>query len=177
MKRILYALFLCALLLPVHLCAATELPDEDMALGGIRIGMTIEEVEELCGEPADFLDRMEGRYAVRIYDYGDTFRVKFRQSEGEDYTVNMVFLGVNDVNDYIYAPSEEAKSFETPRGIRLDSTKEDLEAAYGYLPKPKCSHNAPPVCGYFYDGDSAGLAFYICAEHSPGIRAIWLHEK
>ena len=54
---------------------------------------------------------------------------------------------------------------------------EDLAEAYGYLPKPKCSHNAPPVCGYCYDGETAQLAFYICAEHSPGIRAIRLHRK
>ena len=36
-----------------------------------------------------------------------------------------------------------------------------------------------PVCGYFYDSADAdaALAFYICQEHSPGIRSIWLREK
>ena len=78
-------------------------------------------------------------------------------------------LGVDDVNEYLSKPSEESQS--------LDSTTEDLEEAYGYLPKSKCSNNAPPVCGYFYNGETAQLVFYICAEHSPGIRSIWLHEK
>ena len=99
------------------------------------------------------------------------------RSSDMGWHVISVHLGVNDVNEYNAEPSDEARSFETPRGIHLDSTREDLEAAYGYLPKAKCSNNAPPVCGYFYDGETAQLAFYICAEHSPGIRSIWLHEK
>ena len=81
------------------------------------------------------------------------------------------------MNEYSRRPTEHARTFETPRGIHLDSTGEDLEAAYGYLPTPKCSHNAPPVCAYFYETDTARLGFYICPEHSPGIRSIWLYGK
>ena len=99
------------------------------------------------------------------------------RSSDRGWHVISVHLGVDDVNEYLSKPSEESQSLETPRGIHLDSTAEDLEEAYSYLPKPKCSNNAPPVCGYFYDGDTAQIAFYICAEHSPGIRSIWLHEK
>jgi len=117
-------------------------------------------------------------YALHTNNYGDTFRVHFRKSEDmDDFEVYSVRLGVNDVNEYNRRPTEEAQRFETPRGIHLESTRADLEAAYGYIPKPKCSHNAPPVCGYFYDGGNASIAFYICPEHSPGIRSIWLHEK
>ena len=100
----------------------------------------------------------------------------YRSSDRGWYVIS-VHLGVNDVNEYNRRPTEEAQRFETPRGIHLESTRADLEVAYGYIPKPKCSHNAPPVCGYFYDGGSASIAFYICPEHSPGIRSIWLHEK
>ena len=113
---------------------------------------------------------------IHVIDYGASLLVTYRSTE-RGWHVTAMRLGVNDVNEYNVKPSEKAQSLETPRGIHLDSTTEDLEEAYGYLPKPKCSNNAPPVCGYFYDGDTAQIAFYICAEHSPGIRSIWLHEK
>ena len=178
--------FLCAvlvalILLPASLSSA-EITDEDMALGGIRIGMTRAEVEELYGSGMAIADGVEEQDGIitasnQVRDYGHTLTVSYRQAADDDARVTSVMLGVNDVNEYNAEPSEESRSLETPRGIHLDSTREDLEAAYGYIPKPKCSHNAPPVCGYFYEGDTAKLAFYICAEHSPGIRSIWLHEK
>ena len=180
----LKSFFLAAILafiLPASLASA-QLTDEDMALGGIRIGMTRAEVEELYGSGMAIADGVEEQDGIitasnQVRDYGHTLTVSYRQAADDDARVTSVMLGVNDVNEYNMRPTEEAQHFETPRGIHLDSTREDLEAAYGYIPKPKCSHNAPPVCGYFYEGDTAKLAFYICAEHSPGIRSIWLHEK
>lgn len=180
MKKILYALLMCILLVPAQLCAAANLPEEEFTLGGIRIGDTRTEVEELYGNGnrvADGVDVWNGEdVGIHVIDYGASLSVTYRSTE-RGWHVTAVRLGVNDVNEYLSKPSEEAQRLETPRGIHLDSTTEDLEEAYGYLPKPKCSNNAPPVCGYFYDGDTAQIAFYICAEHSPGIRSIWLHEK
>ena len=178
-KSLLCAAILARILLPAALCTA-EITDEDMALGGIRIGDTRAAVEALYGKGnhvADGVDVWNGEdVGMHVIDYGASLSVTYRSSD-RGWHVISVHLGVNDVNEYNVKPSEESRSFETPRGIHLDSTREDLEEAYGYLPKPKCSNNAPPVCGYFYDGDTAQIAFYICAEHSPGIRAIWLHEK
>lgn len=178
-KSLLCATILALILLPAALCAA-EITDEDMALGGIRIGDTRAEVEELYGggnHYADGVSVWNGEHVgIHVIDYGASLSVTYRSTDRSWHVIS-VHLGVNDVNEYNTKPSDEARNFETPRGIHLDSTREDLEAAYGYLPKPKCSNNAPPVCGYFYDGETAQLAFYICAEHSPGIRSIWLHEK
>ena len=179
LKKFLCTALLALILLPASLCAA-DLPDEDMALGGIRIGDTRAEVEEIYGRGnryADGVDVWNGEdVGIHAIDYGASLNVTYRSSSLGWHVIS-VHLGVNDVNDYLSKPSEESRYLETPRGIHLDSTAEDLEEAYGYLPKPKCSHNAPPVCGYFYDSDTAQIAFYICAEHSPGIRSIWLHEK
>ena len=178
-RSFLSAVLLTLLLLPASLSSA-EITDEDMALGGIRIGMTRAEVEGLYGSGnhvADGVDVWNGEdVGMHVIDYGASLLVTYRSTD-RGWHVTAVRLGVNNVNEYNMRPTEEAQRFETPRGIHLDSTREDLEAAYGYIPKPKCSHNAPPVCGYFYEGDTAKLAFYICAEHSPGIRSIWLHEK
>ena len=180
MKKFRYALLLCILLIPARLCAAAGLTDEDMALGGIHLGDTRAEVEAVYGEGnhyADGVDVWNGAdVGIHAIDYGSSLHVTYRSSDMGWHVIS-VHLGVDDVNAYCSTPSEEAQRFTTPRGIHLESTAEDLTAAYGYLPKPKCSHNAPPVCGYCYDGETAQLAFYICAEHSPGIRAIWLHRK
>ena len=178
-RSFLSTVLLTLLLLPASLSSA-EITDEDMALGGIRIGDTRAAVEALYGKGnrvADGVDVWNGEdVGIHAIDYGASLHVTYRSSD-RGWHVISVHLGVDDVNEYLSKPFEEAQSLETPRGIHLDSTREDLEAAYGYVPKPKCSHNAPPVCGYFYEGDTAKLAFYICAEHSPGIRSIWLHEK
>ena len=180
MKKLLYALLLCILLASAQPCAAANLPEEEFALGGIRIGDTRAEVEELYGNGNHYADGVEvwngEDVGIHAIDYGASLHVTYRSSD-RGWHVISVHLGVDDVNEYLSKPSEESQSLETPRGIHLDSTKKDLEEAYGCLPKPKCSNNAPPVCGYFYDGDTAQIAFYICAEHSPGIRSIWLHEK
>ena len=178
-KSWLCAAILALILLPAALCAA-EITEEDMALGGIRLGATRAEVEELYGNGnhyADGVDVWNGEdVGIHAIDYGASLHVTYRSSD-RGWHVISVHLGVDDVNEYLSKPSEESQSLETPRGIHLDSTKEDLAEAYGCLPKPKCSNNAPPICGYCYDGETAQLVFYICPEHSPGIRAIWLHEK
>ena len=161
-RAFFFTLLLAVLLLPA-VGGAAGLSYEEMELGGIRLGVT-----------------EWGGTTVHIFacDYGDSLVVQYRD-EGDACRVISVHLGVNDVNKYSQRPSDEAQMIETPSGIHLDSTLEDLNAVYGYIPKPECSHNAPPVCGYFYDSADAdaALAFYICNEHSPGIRSIWLREK
>ena len=178
-RAVFFTLLLALLLLPA-VGDAARLSDEEMELGGIRLGDTMEDVEAVYGEGDHIADGVTkwGGTTVHIFacDYGDSLVVQYRD-EGDACRVISVHLGVNNVNKYSQRPSNEAQMIETPSGIHLDSTLEDLEAVYGYIPKPECSRNAPPVCGYFYDGETAQLAFYICAEHSPGIRSIWLHEK
>ena len=180
-KSLLCAALLALILLPAALCAA-EITDEDMALGGIRIGDTRAAVEELYGggnHYADGVSVWNGEHVgIHFIDYGASLLVKYRSTE-RGWHVTAVRLGVdvNGMDKYRSKPSEASQSFTTPRGIHLGSTADDLEAAYGCLPKPKCNHNVPPVCGYFYEGETAQIAFYICDEHSPGIQFIWLHEK
>ena len=173
------ALLFTLLLLPAA-GGAAGLADEEMELGGIRLGDTREDVEADYGEGDHIADGVTewGGTTVHIFacDYGDSLVVQYRD-EGDACRVISVHLGVNNVNKYSQRPSNEAQMIETPSGIHLDSTLEDLEAVYGYIPKPECGHTAPPVCGYFYDSADAVLAFYICREHSPGIRSIWLHVR
>ena len=178
-RAVFFTLLLALLLLPA-VGDAARLSDEEMELGGIRLGDTMEDVEAVYGEGDHIADGVKkwGGTTVHIFacDYGDSLVVQYRD-EGDACRVISVHLGVNNVNKYNQRPSNEAQMIETPSGIHLDSTLEDLEAVYGYIPKPECGHNAPPVCGYFYNSADAVLAFYICQEHSPGIRSIWLHEK
>ena len=180
-RAVFFTLLFALLLLPA-VGGAAGISYEEMELGGIRLGDTKEDVEAVYGEGDHIADGVTkwGGTTVHIFacDYGDYLSVQYRD-EGDACRVIGVHLGVNNVNKYSQRPSDEAQMIETPSGIHLDSTLEDLNAVYGYIPKPECSHNAPPVCGYFYDSADAdaALAFYICNEHSPGIRSIWLREK
>ena len=178
-RAFFFTLLLALLLLPAA-GGAAELADEEMALGGIRLGDTMEEVEADYGEGDHIADGVTkwGGTTVHTFacDYGDSLVVQYRD-EGDACRVIGVHLGVNNVNHYSQRPSDEAQEIETPSGIHLDSTLDDLKAAYGYIPKPECGHSAPPVCGYFYNSADAVLAFYICREYCPLIRSIWLHEK
>ena len=187
-KSFLYAFLVALLLIPAAATAAepsetaavVELAEDEMALGDIRIGDTKEDVEARygagCNVAGGVMERDGEMVGCHVYDYGASLHVTYRMDADGAHVIG-VHVGVNDVNKYIESPSEQARMIETPSGIRLDSTRADLMTAYGFVPKPKCGHTAPPVCGYFYDGGEAQLAFYICEEHSRGIRSIWLHER
>ena len=178
-KSLLCAAILALILLPAALCAA-EITDEDMALGGIRIGDTRAAVEALYGKGehvADGVDVWNGEdVGMHVIDYGASLSVTYRSSD-RGWHVISVHLGVNNVNEYNAEPSDEARIFETPRGIHLSSTPKDLEAAYGCLPKPEYSNHAPPICTYTYETAATELTFSLCGEYSPGFRAICLYGK
>ena len=120
-------MLLAFLLLPAALCAA-EITDEDMALGGIRIGDTMWAVQKLYGKGAHVADGVQEyngeMVGLRAYDYGHTLVVEYRK-DPDVYRVTSVSLGVNDVNDDIHAPSEV--------------TNQDKEAATVMKVFPSCS--------------------------------------
>ena len=135
-RAVFFTLLLALLLLPA-VGDAARLSDEEMELGGIRLGDTMEDVEAVYGEGDHIADGVTkwGGTTVHIFacDYGDSLVVQYRD-EGDACRVISVHLGVNNVNKYSQRPSNEAQMIETPSGIHLDSTLEDLEAVYGYIP-------------------------------------------
>ena len=179
LKFLLSAVLLALIIVPASLCAA-QITDEDMALGGIRLGMTARAVEDLYGAPDVIEDGAQGFVSgelviLRTCTYKSlSLQVRFLPDEGGVYDV---MVGRNEANPYIEEVTDAAREIATPQGIRPGSTREDLEAAYGSIPKPKCDNKAPPTCGYFYENAAAKLGFYICPEVSPGIRSIRLTVK
>ena len=120
MKKCILFLLL-ALLLPASLCAAAEVPEEDVAIGGIRIGSTISYVESIYGEP-NRIERPGGWnsfpdnpkvYGIH-YSYGSSVVMRFRAD-----------------NETLYAMEvTEDNGFQTPRGIHVGSTRADIIRAY-----------------------------------------------
>lgn len=170
-KSFLLSFVLGALLVPASFVSASSLPEgaEDFALGGIRIGDSAADVEELYGEPDRVEDNESGRMGLRTYYYGDSLEVHFALDTACVYDVM-----VNGEDAESNALRKDAEQFATPGGIHIGSTFEDLKAVYGYIPKPHCDHRAPPTCAYFYEQSGIRIGFYICSEMSPGIRSIWL---
>lgn len=120
MKKCILFLLL-ALLLPSSLCAAAEVPEKDVAIGGIRIGSTISYVESIYGEP-DRIERPGGWnsfpdnpkvYGIHYY-YGSSVVMRFRAD-----------------NETLYAMEvTEDNGFQTPHGIHVGSTRADIIRAY-----------------------------------------------
>ena len=109
-KAFFLALLFALLLLPAA-GGAAGLADEEMELGGIRLGDTREEVEAVYGEGDHIADGVTqwGGTTVHSFacDYGDYLAVEYRD-EGDACRVISVHLGVNDVNKYSQRPSDEA---------------------------------------------------------------------
>lgn len=146
MKR--YAVFLIAILvlLTANLCLAAQLSDEDYALGGITLGDSANFVKSTYGEP-DRVNRhggtpSSGDVPLLIYYYGDSFVVGI-----EATTMQVVALATSMDN-----------GIETPRGVHVGSTLNDLQRAYGILPKAVPANN-----GYCYSFGWAqiSLEFYV----------------
>ena len=82
LKSFLLAAIL-AFILPASLASA-QLTDEDMALGGIRIGDTRAEVEELYGNGNHYADGVEvwnEDVGIHAIDYGASLHVTYRSSD------------------------------------------------------------------------------------------------
>ena len=170
-KSFLFSFVLCTLLASASFASAASLPEEaeDFALGGIHIGDSTADVEELYGEPDRVEDNEPGHSGQRIYYYGDSLEVHFSLD-----TACVDTVMVNGKTAESPALRKDAEQLATPGGIHIGSTLEDLKAVYGYIPKPHCDHRAPPTCAYFYEQGGVRIGFYICSEMSPGIRSIWL---
>ena len=115
-RAVFFTLLLALLLLPA-VGDAARLSDEEMELGGIRLGDTMEDVEAVYGEGDHIADGVTkwGGTTVHIFacDYGDSLVVQYRD-EGDACRVISVHLGVNNVNKYSQRPSNEAQMIETP---------------------------------------------------------------
>ncbi len=174
-KVFLFFCFFFFLLLPKYSWAA-ELDAEELTLGGIRLGDTIEQVESVYGEPWHITYGVQGflddqLITLLTYDYGSSFRIRFDADKGRVYDI---FVGADEDDFYDIHSYGVDTSIKMANGIRIGSDRAELEAVYGVLPMPYVSFQEAPTCAYIYEGEGAKLAFFIMPEQSTKIAAIHL---
>ncbi|MDQ0202858.1 hypothetical protein [Pectinatus haikarae] len=72
MRKFLLLIVFISMTTVSAICAA-QIPQEEVALGGINLGATPEYVKSVYGEPSSYIRSKNGV----IYDYNSTFRIYF----------------------------------------------------------------------------------------------------
>ena len=150
-KALARFLLLVALLLPTRLSSATDLPEEAIALGGLKIGSSRAYVESIYGPP----DRLESSMYTNIgpnhsdvkvlyYYYGNSFKILIRTDRDS----------VMDIN------TTSNNGIETPQGLHVGSTTADIKRTFGYLPEGLEGNSGEPDYAYSYEGAGSTLIFY-----------------
>ena len=113
---------------------AVSLPHERMALGGVHVGDTMENVKSILGDPdsKDYGYSQMAEKKVATWAYGNSASIYFFENNGE-YYVQIVKVDADN-------------SFATPDGIKVGMDEKALKKAYG---EP-----------YFYVASKNGAAQY-----------------
>ncbi len=113
---------------------AVSLPHERMALGGIHVGDTMENVKSILGDPdsKDYGFSQMAEKKVATWAYGNSASIYFFENNGE-YYVQIVKVDADN-------------GFATPDGIKVGMDEKALKKAYG---EP-----------YFYVASKNGAAQY-----------------
>lgn len=107
-----------AILLFSSVCFAEE--STEVSLGGIRLGMTYEEVIAMYGEPTikfDLVNVEDGRIRAKFIEYGDTIQITFSDKKGNFGVVKNVFVSSDN-------------GWMLPSGIKVGSKESDFRKIY-----------------------------------------------
>lgn len=118
MKNFLLSFTAFAIIFTSSICFAEVL--KDVSLGGIRLGMSYQEVISMYGEPSLKYERLDsqGRVWEKFIEYGGTVQVTFSAKKGDFGVVKNVFVTANN-------------GFALPSGIKVGSKKSDFLKIYG----------------------------------------------
>ena len=132
MKRIL--MLCCAVLLinQTMAFAGSQLPKEELYLGGLHVGYPMGYVKSLYGEPPQKKwqeDRRHPRTVVYYitYEYSPTFRVIGRTTKGQSYE--------DEQNARVYSVSIKDNSLSTPSGIAVGMPYRAVAELFGETKK------------------------------------------
>lgn len=126
MKRILMICFTVLLLCQVTVFAQ-KMPDEEMCIGGMTLGCTIEYVKNIYGEPSERKWTEDWRYAkinhyYVTYDYTPSFSVTglpMGKSDEEEYAAKVAYITLKD------------NSLSTPSGITVGLPYQSVVSMFG----------------------------------------------
>lgn len=107
-----------AILLFSSVCFAEE--STEVSLGGIRLGMSYEEVIAMYGEPTAKFEKVDeqGRNCWdKFIEYGDAIQITFSDKKGSFGVVESVFVTANN-------------GWALPSGIKVGSKESDFKKIY-----------------------------------------------
>lgn len=118
MKKIFRAFILLAIICISNNCFAEI--SKEISLGGIKLGMSYQEVISMYGEPTLKYERVDdkGRVWDKFIEYNDTLQVGFTADNNGDFgVVKNVFVTANN-------------GFSLPSGIKVGSKESDFKKIY-----------------------------------------------
>ena len=151
MKAKALALFflLIALLLPTRLSLAADLPEEAIALGGLKIGSSHAYVESIYGTP----NNMDNSSTWNISPDRSPVQILF-------YDYGKLRISIRTDSDSVMIATAVTADIETPQGLHVGNTVADIEQAFGCLPEKLAGNGLPFTDIYRYEGTDASLVFY-----------------
>ena len=107
---------------------------KDVSLGGIRLGMSYQEVVSMYGEPTAKYERVkdDGSVTSKYIEYGNTVQITFSSKNGNFGIVKNVLVTADN-------------GFSLPSGIKVGSTVSDFTKIYGSV-----TSSGKGICGLYY---------------------------
>lgn len=119
MRKIIVLFLVVFSMIGFSICGAATWPSE-ISLGGVRIGMSYQDVVNMFGKPSVINERrdMQGNLWKRYIEYGNTVQICFDYKKGVlDGVTNVYVIGNN--------------GWTLPSGIKVGSKLKDVFAQYG----------------------------------------------
>lgn len=113
-----FVVLITAIVLFASVCSAEN--SEEVSLGGIRLGMSYEEVVAIYGEPTAKFERVglqDGRIWAKYIEYGDNVQITFSDNKGNFGVVKNVFVSADN-------------GWTLPSGIKVGSKESDFRKIY-----------------------------------------------
>ena len=124
MTKILKSLCLTVMLMlaccSVSFAAQATLPDSEIAIGGLTVGMSPGNVQDIYGAP----DQINSKNGQLFYSYGGTVNILFKKNydnNNPDVEINQIKVTANN-------------GFTTPSGLHVGMTYSEMVNLYGKHP-------------------------------------------
>lgn len=151
MKKFLVAMAAALLIGGSAFAMDPQILQDEAALGGITPGMDVETIEEYYGPGSGvnpIYSKAQGMWIDKL-TYGGTVEITLGGRDPGSMKTEMIVVTGNN-------------GWETPSGIHVGSTVNDLVNAYGYPYLPKSASTGNPNGYWYYKAEKSGnMVFHL----------------
>lgn len=151
MKKFLVAMAAALLIGGSAFAMDPQISQDEAALGGITPGMDVETIEEYYGPGSGvnpIYSKAQGMWIDKL-TYGGTVEITLGGRDPGSMKTEMIVVTGNN-------------GWETPSGIHVGSTVNDLVNAYGYPYLPKSASTGNPNGYWYYKVEKSGnMVFHL----------------